>query len=237
MRLDKFLGNAGVGSRSQVKILCKKGVVSVNGVTVKNSDYSVNEEQDDIVVQGKRISVQKGKYLMLYKPAGVVSATQDNKDKTVIDCIPPELRKNIFPVGRLDKDTTGLLLLTDDGTLAHNLLSPKKHVEKEYLVTCREGVTSEQIEMLEKGVDIGEEALTLPAKVFQTKEDNVIRLVIVEGKFHQVKRMMKSVSNEVIALKRLRMGTLFLDESLESGAFRELTETEICDLMESDALK
>ena len=176
-------------------------------------------------------------YYMFHKPAGCVSATQDNYDKTVMECIPAELRKDVFPVGRLDKDTTGLLLLTDDGTLAHNLLSPKKHVEKEYLVTCSESVSSRQIEMLENGVDIGEEAFTLPAKVFQTEMDTVIRLVIVEGKFHQVKRMLKSVGNEVIALKRLRMGTLLLDETLKPGEFRALTESEICNLMESDALK
>lgn len=237
MRLDKFLGNAGVGSRSQVKLLCKKGVVLVNGAVIRDADYAIKEEHDEIVVLGKRISGKRNQYFMLHKPAGVVSATQDNLDKTVLECLPSELRKNLFPVGRLDKDTTGLLLLTDDGPLSHRLLSPKKHVEKEYLVTCAFPVKEEQIRKLEGGVDIGEENPTMPAKVMETSDAKVIHLVIHEGKFHQVKRMLKGVGNEVVALKRLRMGTLWLDEQLEEGAFRELTEDEIRKLTESDKEK
>ena len=234
MRLDKFLANAGVGSRSQVKVLCKKGLVSVNGNVVKDSDYPIRDDVDEIVVQGKNISTRKKKYIMLNKPAGVVSATQDNLDRTVIECVPVSLRKDLFPVGRLDKDTTGLLLLTDDGVLSHRLLSPKKHVEKEYLVGCAEPVSVEQVASLEKGVDIGEEHLTMPAKVILTEDNTIIHLIIHEGKFHQVKRMMKSVGNEVISLKRLRMGTLMLDELLAPGDYRDLTEDELSKLMESE---
>lgn len=234
MRLDKFLSNAGIGTRSQVKELCKKGLVTVNDVNVKDSGIAVNETEDVVFLQGKRVSLQKAKYYMLHKPAGVVSATRDNVSQTVLELIPSSLRKDLFPVGRLDKDTTGLLLLTDDGALAHRLLAPKSHVDKEYLVTCLLPVDEQQICNLEKGVDIGEEKETMPARVYTTEDSSVIRLVIHEGKFHQVKRMMKSVGNEVIALKRLRMGSLSLDENLTPGAYRALTEEEINKLMEKD---
>lgn len=234
MRLDKFLSNAGIGTRSQVKELCKKGLVTVNDVNVKDSGIAVNETEDVVFVQGKRVSLQKAKYYMLHKPVGVVSATRDNVSQTVLELIPSPLRKDLFPVGRLDKDSTGLLLLTDDGALAHRLLAPKSHVDKEYLVTCLLPVDEQQIRNLEKGVDIGEEKETMPARVYTTEDSSVIRLVIHEGKFHQVKRMMKSVGNEVIALKRLRMGSLSLDENLTPGAYRALTEEEINKLMEKD---
>lgn len=227
MRLDKFLANAGVGSRSEVKNFCKKGFVKVNDVTVKNSDYTVNEQTDLITVQGKQISLVKNHYYMLHKPVGVVSSTSEKNEQTVIDLLPVALRKNIFPVGRLDKDTTGLLLLTDDGVLAHELLAPKKHVDKVYLVTCAHPVDVLQTELLENGVDIGEDALTLPAKVVCLSEANQILLTIHEGKFHQVKRMLKAVGNEVLKLKRLQMGSLCLDETLLPGEYRELSESEI----------
>lgn len=231
MRLDKFLANAGVGSRSQVKAMCKKGSVCVNGVVVKASDGNIDEAADCITVCGERITMFTNRYIMLHKPSGVVSATQDNYDRTVLDCIAPEYRKNLFPVGRLDKDTTGLLLLTDDGALSHALLSPRKHVDKVYHVTCERPVDKEQILKLEQGVDIGEEKMTLPAKVELTQAANCILLTIHEGKFHQVKRMLRAVGNEVVQLKRLQMGSLILDGNLKPGEYRELTQEELANLM------
>ena len=168
-------------------------------------------------------------YYMLNKPQGVVSATMDNHDKTVLDLLKDAPGKDLFPVGRLDKDTEGLLLITNDGELSHNLLSPKKHVDKTYLVETRELVTSEMVQRLEQGVDIGEEKLTLPAKV-KILEDKKIELTITEGKFHQVKRMLKAVENEVVYLKRLTMGSLVLDEKLALGEYRCLTEEEVSKL-------
>lgn len=227
MRLDKFLSNAGIASRSQIKKDCKKGIVTVNGIVVKESEHSINEDSDVICYNGKQVLLQKNRYIMLNKPAGVVSATQDRNDKTVLDLIAPDIRKDMFPVGRLDKDTTGLLLLTNDGDLSHNLLSPRKHVDKVYFVICANELTDYQKHQLENGVDIGEPDLTLPAKVEYGIDLLHIYLTITEGKFHQVKRMLKSVGNEVLSLKRVRMGSLCLDESLLPGEYRELTEKEI----------
>lgn len=229
IRLDKFLCEMEVGTRSQVKEMVKKGQISVNGEVVKKADYKFNENISKVYVSGKEISYQKFFYYMLNKPAGVVSATTDDHDKTVLDLMKDAPGKELFPVGRLDKDTEGLLLITNDGELSHNLLSPKKHVEKTYLVKTAEVVTKDMIQSLEQGVDIGEEKLTLPAKVKQL-EDKRVELTITEGKFHQVKRMFKAVDNEVVYLKRLSMGSLVLDEMLNSGEYRVLTETEIKEL-------
>ena len=163
---------------------------------------------------------------MLHKPQGVVTATQDNHDKTVMDLLDSSIRrKNLFPVGRLDKDTEGLLLITNDGDLAHMLLSPKRHVDKTYLVHLEKSIDDDVLQKLENGVDIGEEKLTLPAKA-EKISDKSIYLTIHEGKFHQVKRMLKAVDNEVVYLKRVTFGSLKLDESLETGAYRALTEEE-----------
>lgn len=230
MRLDKFLSNAGVGSRSQVKILIKKGQVSVNDVKAKSGDDIVDENTDVVLCQGKRISLEKYRYFMLNKPAGVVSATEDNLDKTVLDCLSKEDARDMFPVGRLDKDTTGLMLLTNDGELSHNLLSPRKHVDKTYYVTCKYEVTEEQLDMLRKGVDIGDDKITLPALARAGAQTNELYLTIREGRFHQVKRMLQSVGNKVTALKRLSMGSLKLDENLKPGEYRTLTAEELKDL-------
>ena len=165
-------------------------------------------------------------YYMLNKPQGVVSATQDNTCKTVLDILDVDCKKDLFPVGRLDKDTEGLLLITNDGELAHKLLSPKKHVDKTYLVGIARKLSTEDIEKLELGVDIGEKHLTQPAKV-EVISDTEIKLTIHEGKFHQVKRMLKAVDNEVLTLKRVSFGGLKLDETLKTGEYRELTEQEI----------
>ena len=229
IRLDKFLCEMEIGTRSQVKDMVKKGMVSVDGEVIKKADFKFDETAAKVCVNGKELSYQKFYYYMLNKPQGVVSATIDNHDKTVLDLLKDAPGKDLFPVGRLDKDTEGLLLITNDGELSHNLLSPKKHVEKTYLVETKESVTDDMIQKLEQGVNIGEEKLTLPAKVNQL-EDRRLELTITEGKFHQVKRMLKAVDNEVVYLKRLSMGSLVLDEKLFLGEYRCLTEAEVSEL-------
>ena len=226
IRLDKFLCEMEIGTRSQVKDMVKKGMVSVDGEVIKKADFKFDETAAKVCVNGKELSYQKFYYYMLNKPQGVVSATIDNHDKTVLDLLKDAPGKDLFPVGRLDKDTEGLLLITNDGELSHNLLSPKKHVDKTYLVETKEPVVEDMILKLEQGVDIGEEKLTLPAKVNKL-EDKKIELTITEGKFHQVKRMLKAVDNEVVYLKRLSMGSLKLDAELALGEYRGLTDDEI----------
>ncbi len=226
MRLDKFLCEMNIGSRSQVKTYVKQGLVTVNGVTVKSSDEKIDENKDIVTYRGEILRYQQYHYYLLNKPQGVVTATKDNVSKTVMDLLAPEIRKNLFPVGRLDKDTEGLLLITDDGDLAHRLLSPAKHVDKTYLVTIANPLSVEDGKALEEGVDIGEEQLTGPAKV-KMLSDNQITLTIQEGKFHQVKRMLKAVNNEVTALKRVSFGSLQLDDTLQPGEYRELSMSEV----------
>jgi 16S rRNA pseudouridine516 synthase len=233
MRLDKFLCNMQLGTRSQVKELIKKGNISVNGNIVKAADLKIDENSDDISYMGESLRYQSFYYYMLNKPAGVVTATKDNIDKTVMDLIDGDGRKDLFPVGRLDKDTEGLLLITNDGGLSHKLLSPKKHVAKTYYVECDGKLTNEGMEKLESGIDIGDDKLTLPARVeLLSQGDNSyrIKLTITEGRFHQIKRMVAAVGGEVTYLKRLSMGTLLLDDNLEKGQYRPLTEQEINDL-------
>lgn len=225
MRLDRYLCELNTGTRSQVREFIKKGLVSVNGQVVRAADCKIDEQRDRIVFQGKQLIWQKFVYYMLNKPRGVVSATQDNTAGTVVELLAAEGRKDLFPVGRLDKDTEGLLLLTNDGELAHRLLSPKKHVDKTYHVTVAHALGPEDIRQLEQGVDIGEERMTLPAKA-EILSDNVLLLTIQEGKYHQVKRMLQAVDNQVTALKRIRFGGISLDEGLAPGAYRPLTPQE-----------
>lgn len=226
MRLDKFLVMMEIGSRSQVKNFIKKGLVTIDDVVCKNADYKFDENSCKVTFQGQPLVYQTFEYYMLNKPQGVVTATRDSHDKTVMDLLTGVRKKDLFPVGRLDKDTEGLLFLTNDGALAHTLLSPKKHVDKTYLVRLREQVTQQMVQFLEQGVDIGEEKNTLPAKV-QINNDFEILLTIQEGKFHQVKRMLQAVGNEVIFLKRITFGSLKLDTDLKQGEFRPLCEEEI----------
>lgn len=227
MRLDKFLCEMNMGTRSQVKEAVRRGQVTVNGMTEKNADRKIHENQDIVSYQGQSLSYRKFYYYMLNKPPGVVSATQDNTAKTVLELLREEDRRpDLFPVGRLDKDTEGLLLLTNDGGLAHRLLSPKKHVDKTYLVTPETEPEEEDVLRLEQGVDIGEGKPTLPGKVQRTKDGKIL-LTIREGRFHQVKRMFQAVGNRVLALKRVSFGRLNLDESLLPGEYRKLTEDEV----------
>jgi 16S rRNA pseudouridine516 synthase len=219
-----------MGTRSQIKKDLKAGLVTVNGEVIEKPDYNVDEKKDTICYQGVPCIYEKYVYYMLYKPAGVVSATEDKREETVTDLLRDEGRDDIFPVGRLDKDTEGLLLITNDGELSHALLSPKRHVEKEYFCRLAHPLEEDKIQMLENGVDIGEKHPTKPAKVQVT--EGGIRLTITEGKFHQVKRMLHAVGNEVTYLKRIRMGSLWLDEQLNKGAYRRLNQEEIAKLLE-----
>ncbi len=233
MRLDKFLCEMNLGTRSQVRELIRQGAVTVNGSPEKSSDRKVNEETDSICVRGQKLSYQKFFYYMLNKPAGLVSATRDRVSETVMELLEPsDRRSDLFPVGRLDRDTEGFLLLSNDGALAHSLLSPQKHVDKTYRVNIKHALSPEDIQKLEQGVDIGEKRITLPAVVEQL-EEKVILLTIREGKFHQVKRMLKAVDNEVTALRRVSFGGLSLDDELQPGQYRALREDEVKTLYEA----
>lgn len=230
MRLDKFLSEKGIGTRKQIKEYVKNGRATVNGTVAKSSDMHIDENMDEIAFDGNALTYSKFYYFMLNKPADVVSSTRAGKSVTVVDLLKDEGVKDLFPVGRLDKDTVGLLLLTNDGILAHNLLSPKKHVDKEYEVYLDHEITDEELHKLEGGVDIGDEEITLPARAFRAPDKEghqVIHLIIHEGRFHQVKRMLNAVDNEVVFLRRLSMGSLKLDENLAEGEYRPLTEDEI----------
>lgn len=232
MRLDKFLADMQIGTRTQIKEYIRKGMVTVNDVLVKKPETQVSES-DKITYLGKILYYNKFQYYMLYKPGGVVTATKDDHDKTVMDLLPGNLGRNLSPVGRLDKDTEGLLLITNDGELSHNLLSPKKHAPKTYYVEAEGVVDDECISMLENGVDIGDDKITLPARVkLKGKSDDkyFIELTITEGRFHQVKRMVKAIGGNVTYLKRISMGNLFLDENLKKGDFRPLTDDEVLGL-------
>lgn len=245
MRLDKYLAQAGIGTRSEVKKLIRSGRVTLDKETAKRPEDKV-EDGMEVCVDGNVISWSEYEYFMLNKPAGVVSATQDNKDKTVLDLITCPHSKELFPVGRLDKDTEGLLLLTNDGALAHELLSPRKHVSKRYLVWVEGKVTKEAKALLETGIDIGDDKPTKPAVLEALQYFDVtgkavdensieitrtrLEIVITEGRYHQIKRMFAKTGNTVCYLKRLSMGSLVLDEALELGEFRELTEGELMSL-------
>lgn len=230
MRIDKFLSNMGFGSRKEVKILLKSKSVEVNREIVRDPKLHVNEEQDIIQVDGETVEYAEFIYLLMNKPPGVISATEDKYDETVIDLL-GEAERNFepFPVGRLDKDTEGFLLLTNDGKLAHELLSPKKHVDKTYFAVIDGHVTEEDKEAFKKGVVLDDGYVTKPAElaIFKSGSESEIELTITEGKFHQVKRMFQSRGKEVTYLKRLSMGPLTLDPALKLGEYRHLAEEEI----------
>ncbi len=227
MRLDKFLCEMNIGTRSQVKTLVRQGHVTVNGAVVKSADVKINETADIVCFRGEPLVFREFVYYMLNKPDGVVSATKDNLSKTVVELLElKDRREDIFPVGRLDKDTEGFLLLTNDGALAHRLLAPGKHVNKTYAVGLEKPLQPEDVSRLEEGVDIGEKHLTRPA-VVEILEEKKILLTIHEGKFHQVKRMLQAVGNSVVSLMRVSFGPLSLDETLLPGEYRELTQEEV----------
>lgn len=247
MRLDKFLSEAVNLTRKEAKVVLNKGKVSVNGELCKSGDRKVTTE-DEILLDGKRLGgIEEFLYLMLHKPAGVVSATEDNKDKTVLDLVREQEeegtsdfvigKKELFPVGRLDKDTEGLLLLTDDGELAHQLLSPKRHVDKIYFAKLSGIVPDDAVERFAQGIQVGKEYRAMPAKleVLSSKEEeksSEVQITLREGKFHQVKRMCHEIGCEVTYLKRLSMGSLKLDKNLPLGKCRKLTMEEVQKLKE-----
>jgi 16S rRNA pseudouridine516 synthase len=230
MRLDKMLANSGFGTRKEVKKLLKTGVVKVDGNVVKDAKVHVDPEVQEVTVYDDIVEYREFIYLMMHKPPGLLSATEDHRQETVVDILQEEDKIfEPFPVGRLDKDTEGLLLLTNDGQLAHQLLSPKKHVPKTYYAKIDGEVTEEDIQAFRKGVTLDDAYETLPAelKILEAGPESQIEITIVEGKFHQVKRMFQAVGKTVTYLKRLSMGELKLDEDLELGEYRELTDEEL----------
>lgn len=234
-RLDKYLADMSVGTRSEVKNMIKKGLVTVNGEVIRRPEYKVDIEKDRLQCGGRDVVYQTHVYYMLNKPAGVITATNDKRQKTVLDLITDKERKDLFPVGRLDKDTEGLLLITNDGDLAHQLLSPKKHVAKCYRAVVDGCVTEEDVRLFAEGLKMDEEWTALPAKltILSAGPESETEVVIYEGKFHQIKRMFEAVGKKVTALKRLSMGTLELDEMLLPGEYRPLTEEELKALKET----
>ncbi|MDO4261861.1 MAG: pseudouridine synthase [Eubacteriales bacterium] len=237
MRLDRFLCETGFGTRSQVKELLKKGKVLVNGQTVSRPEQKVDETRDQVVCAGTQAVYARRTWLMLHKPAGVVSATEDAREKTVLELLPKERRRGLFPVGRLDKDTEGLLFLTDDGELAHRLLSPRRHVDKTYYARVQGTVTGEHVRRFAEGVSIGDEKPCLPAvlEILEAGEESEILLTIREGRFHQVKRMFEAVGCRVTYLKRRSMGGVPLDPTLRPGEWRSLRPEELSRLEEAGA--
>lgn len=234
IRLDKYLADAGQGSRTQVKALIRECRVTVNETVIRRADYKVNTENDSVLLDGKPIAFEEYQYYMLYKPAGVVSATRDGRDKTVIELINEKKRRDLFPVGRLDKDTEGLLLITNDGKLANRLLAPGKHVKKTYYAEIDGHVTEDTVRIFQAGVDIGDERLTAPAelRILSEKSDghdrmSKVEVILTEGRYHQIKRMFEAVGMQVVYLKRLSMGSLRLDETLDCGGYRQLTQSEL----------
>ncbi|MYL41464.1 pseudouridine synthase [Virgibacillus salexigens] len=230
MRIDKFLANTGYGSRKDVKVLLKKKQVFVNGSIVKNSALHINPYEDMIKVNDTLIKYRKYIYMMMNKPPQVISATEDKRDKTVIDLLPPALQNfQPFPVGRLDKDTEGLLLITNDGKMAHHLLSPKKNIDKTYYAKIDGIITENDITSFRNGIQLNDGYVTKPAglSILHRGEISEVLVTITEGKFHQVKRMFHAIDKPVIYLKRMQMGRLKLDQSLALGEYRELTEEEL----------
>ena len=229
IRLDKYLADMDMGTRSEIKKAIRQGMVKVDDVTVKKPELKVDADTQKIAVNGKEVVYRRMEYYMMNKPAGVVSATKDPKEKTVLDLFKGQRRKDLFPVGRLDKDTVGLLLVTNDGELSHRLLAPGKHVDKIYYAKIDGEVNSEDAAAFAQGLDIGDEKLTLPARleILTSGKESEIRLTIQEGRFNQVKRMFEARGKKVIYLRRESMGTLVLDPQLREGEYRPLTEEEL----------
>lgn len=232
MRLDKFIASMGYGTRKEIKIAIRRSLVTVDGQIIKDAGFSVVAGEMVVKYKGEVITYEDYQYYMMHKPAGAITATEDKKQETVLDLLGEEHRKDLFPVGRLDKDTEGLLLITNDGDLCHNLLAPKKHVDKCYYAKIDGKVTEEDVKAFREGVELDTGYVTKPAILEILKSDDLseINITIREGKFHQIKKMFQAMEKEVLYLKRLSMGTLQLDETLAKGAYRRLTEQELEDL-------
>lgn len=238
MRLDKYLANAGIGTRSEVKQHIRKGLIQVNGQTAKKADFVIDEARDRVLFQNQPVQYASFYYYMLNKPQGVVSATEDNFQHTVLDLLKDAPGKDLFPVGRLDKDTEGLLLITNDGALAHALLAPRRHVSKVYYAKIEGAVTDDDVAAFSEGIKVDEDFTALPAslKILESGPISAIEVEIFEGKFHQVKRMFQATGKKVLYLKRLSMGPLTLDPQLPPGTWRPLTQPEISRLQKSGAV-
>lgn len=237
LRIDKLLANMGYGTRKEVKKLLKAGVVKVDGMTVKDAKTHVDPKKQIVTVWGEEVEYKPFIYLMMNKPKGVISATEDAVEETVVDLLEEEDRIfDPFPVGRLDKDTEGLLLLTNDGQLAHQLLSPKKHVPKTYEAIIDGEVTEEDVVAFRRGIVLDDGYETKPAElvIIRSGLRSDVQVTITEGKFHQIKRMFQAVGKRVVYLKRIQMGPIPLDETLEPGEYRELTDEEIALLKGED---
>ena len=228
MRVDKFLSNMGIASRTESSKAARQGGILVNGVAVKKADVHIDPDKDEIIFCGRKIEYRKYTYILMNKPDGVVSATEDGRDKTVIDLLPEELQKlNLFPCGRLDKHTLGLVMLTDDGDLAHRLLSPKHHVKKKYFFESKFPLTDDEIKYLEAGATLEDGYVTKPSVIELGADGKSGYITLVEGKYHQIKRMLEAVNNKITYLERVTFGPLSLDENLERGQWRFLTQNEI----------
>ena len=228
MRLDKFLGITGCCSRTEAKRIIRAGGVLVDGVPAKRAEDRVDPEVDRVIFCGREVTYRRYTYILLNKPAGVVSATEDGRDRTVLDLLPDDVRKSgLFPCGRLDKNTLGLMLITDNGELAHRLLAPKSHVEKQYYFRAKFPISPDDAARFEGGLVLEDGYETKPAKIELegTGESGVITLV--EGKYHQIKRMLEALNNKIVYLERIRFGHLTLDEGMERGEWRYLTDEEI----------
>lgn len=232
-RLDKIIASTGKWSRKEAKELARRGLVTVNGVAVRSVEEKLDPEAVEISVNGETLCYRRYTWIMLNKPAGYLSATEDGRGATVLDLLPRELqRKNLFPVGRLDKDTEGLLLLTDEGVLAHALLSPKRHVDKVYYARTAGRLTEEDCRAFAAGMTLADGLQCQPAglEILSAGEESAAHVTLREGKFHQVKRMLAARGKPVVYLERVRMGNLPLDRELPRGGFRFLTEEEIAGL-------
>ena len=235
-RLDKILASQGTLSRRDVKEIIKKGRVTLNGIVVRDSAVKVDLNVDTVVIDNEKITLKKHIYIMMNKPQGVISASDSESDETVVDLVPDELfRKGLFPAGRLDKDTTGFVLITDDGDFAHKILSPKNHIFKTYLARLQHELTVSDIETLEKGITLADGTILKEAKVeiVENSETPLIKIMICEGKYHQVKRMFAATGNKVIELHRSKMGELELDSNLKPGECREITPEELIKVQKS----
>ena len=228
MRLDKFTAEQTGVSRTDAKGLIKRKRVIVNGTAVTSPETAVDPETDEIIINGKKVLYRKYMYIMLNKPAGVVCATRDGLSSTVLELLPEELRrKGLFPAGRLDKDTEGFVFITDDGALAHKMLSPKNHIEKEYEVTLEKPAEAWYKERFAQGITIDGDEKCMPAELVFTERADFVRLILHEGKYHQVKRMFAALGNRVTGLRRVKIGGLSLDEGLGEGECREITKEEL----------
>ena len=228
MRIDKFLSEMGIATRKEAASAAKRGGVLINGVPQKDTAKHIDPELDEVIYLGRKIEYAKFRYIMLNKPEGYVSATEDGRDPTVLELLPPEyMNFNLFPCGRLDKNTLGLMLITDDGELSHRLLSPKRHVDKKYYFHSKFPLSEEDASRLETGVILDDGYETKPSKIELLGGGNEGYITLTEGKYHQIKRMLDSVGNKITYLERVTFGPLSLDPSLERGEWRPLTDDEI----------